>query len=818
MSNDSKTLLNTLSLNEKIRLLNGDGSWKTYNAAGKLPYFFMSDGPHGLRKQDEEKYADLNKSKVATCFPTASCVASSWNKDSLTKLGQAIGNEALNENVNMVLGPGINIKRSPLCGRNFEYFSEDPYLAGQLAANYVSGMQSLGVATCVKHYACNNQEKRRQTSSSIIDERTLREIYLRAFEIVVKKSSPVGIMGSYNKVNGEYVCASHKLLTQILRNEWGFKGIVISDWGACIDATKCLQAGLNLAMPDSLGYFSKSLKKALSEKVIDESLIEKADERILDVAQWFTNFSNTKSPATDSNIQTENTYALDYNKQHQIARELACDSAVLLKNNGILPLQPGKIAVIGELAQFMKFQGGGSSHITTKDYPNALEAFMALGYDVSYSKGYFSGFCKEKNVVKKNEPLCHAALEFARTATQNNTPILFFTGLTERYEGEGFDRETLDLPKEQSELLEEVLKITDNVIVINFCGAPIDFSPAQKAKAILQMYLPGEAAGEAVADLVSGKVNPSGKLAETWPLCMEDIPCQETFAKETDNVPYKENVFVGYRFYETKNMPVQYEFGYGLSYTKFEYSELQVDLGTEASRSETNVTKTTAQVSDKTSVTYTAPAPATVSLKVTNAGTLDGSEIVQIYVAPVQTQEEQCLRPAKELRGFTKVFLKAGESKTVEIQLDENAFKVFSEKNNNFVTIGGCYKVQAGASIKDIRLEQEVQVQGEVLLENVSKVSESFYTDHFSEPHCKGSFTTSDSLGEMSKSSHFIRGFIKIMEFVLVLMNKGRSKEDPAVKIAISAIKENPLESLISTSGGAISEKTAAWLVKMANK
>jgi len=776
-SNVNREIFDKLTVDEKIRLFNGDGSWYSCTLNKTIPYFVMSDGPHGLRKQEEENYSDLNKSKIATCFPTASCIASSWNRNSMKILGDTLAKEALHEKVNMVLGPGINIKRSPLCGRNFEYFSEDPYLAGTLAANYINAMQDNGVAACLKHFACNNQETRRQTSNSIIDERTLREIYLRAFEIVVKESNPIGIMGSYNRLNGEYTCASKKLLTDILRNEWGFNGIVISDWGACIDSAKCAKAGMNLAMPDSEGYLPKTLKKALADGVISMSQIEDVVYPVLETA---ASFPKNKDPA------------VNYEEHHLLAKELAEDSAVLLKNDGILPLKPGKVAVIGELAEFMKFQGGGSSHITTREYPNALESLKNLGFEVLYSKGYYSGFCKEKDIVKKNAPLQKEAVSFITKIAAENIPVLFFTGLTECYEGEGFDRTTLELPQEQLKLLNDILNITANVAVINFSGAPVDFSPVKNAKALLQMYLPGEAAGEAVADLISGKVNPSGKLAETYPCKLSDVPCYENFGKNEDNVPYRETVFVGYRYFESRNIPVQYEFGFGLSYTTFEYSELQV-----IKESDERVT---------------------VKLSVENTGNVDGSEIVQIYVSPVQTDEEKLLRPAMELRGFTKVFLKAGEKQRVEIPLDVNAFKVFSEKDNSFVTSGGKYAIKAGASVRDIRLETEIDVEGEKFCALAAPVPESFYIENSIQAHKKGSFTMSDSLIDMANESNFIKHALRIIKFAIILMNKGKSKEDPAVKIALSAVAENPLESLISTSGGAISEKTARWFLKHANK
>jgi len=774
-----ENLINNLSASEKIRLFNGDGSWKTCSFNDKLPYFFMSDGPHGLRKQEAEEYADLNKSKPATCFPTASCAASSWSRETLSKLGAALSKEANGENVNMVLGPGINIKRSPLCGRNSEYFSEDPYLSGTLAASYIKEMQKNGVGACVKHFACNNQEKRRQTSNSIVDERTLREIYLRAFEIVIKESSPSAVMGSYNRLNGEYTCASKKLLTEILRNQWGYKGIVISDWGACIDAGKCISAGLNLAMPDSMGYLSGTLEKSLADKVISESQIENAVKPVLETALWFKEHKPS-DPVT-----------VDYNQQHTIAKEIAEDSAVLLKNENFLPLKKGKIAVIGELAEFMKFQGGGSSHITTREYPNALQAFKNLGYDVLYSKGYYSGFCKKSEIEKINKPLFEEALNFTREAAVENIPILFFTGLAESYEGEGFDRKDIYLPDEQADLLKQVLDITDNVAVINFSGAPVSFVPARKAKAILQMYLCGEGCGEAVADLISGKFSPSGKLAETFPLDSDQAGIKENFALEEDNIEYRENVFVGYRHYESKNLPVLYEFGFGLSYTNFEYKDLKI-------------------ISEN-------PEKTIVSLSVINTENYDGNEIIQIYVKPEQSEEEKKLRPVRELRGFEKVFLKAGETKTVEITLDENAFKIFSEKKNDFITAGGNYIIEAAASVKDIRLTEKIKIKGECFLEHVSPVPESFYTENRISSNHKGSFTLSDSLGDMAKESRFIRKALKLLVFLLVLTSR-KSEEDPSVKITISAIKENPLESLISTSGGVISEKISRWLLKKANR
>lgn len=736
-----------LSIDEKIRLFNGLGSWKTYSADGKLPHIFMSDGPHGLRKQDEENYADLNKSKLATCFPTASCLACSWNVEAARTLGQALATEALAENVNLLLGPGINIKRSPLCGRNFEYFSEDPHLAGHLAAAYVDGVQSKGVGVCLKHFACNNQEKRRQTSSSNMDEKTMRDIYLRAFEYVVKNAHPASIMCSYNKINGVYAGASHKLLTEILRDEWGFDGVVISDWGACIDAPACLKAGMNLAMPDSHGYFDRQLKKALADQVISEADLDKANERLLRLVK---RTGGLLRDARNDGVDTRNDGAkalVDFAAQHQIALELAQDSAVLLKNNGLLPLLPGKVTVIGELAEFMKFQGGGSSHITTAPYPNALESLKALGFEVSYEKGYISGFCKRSQAQRKNAPYIKKALKLAREAASKNETILFFCGLTEAFEGKGFDRKDLQLPQEQIQLLNQLLSISQNIAVISFSGAPIDLSPAKNARAILHMYLAGQACGQALANLITGKANPCGHLAESWPLKIEDTPCYKTFAPDSDDVNYSEGSLVGYRWYNAKKIPVQFPFGWGLSYTTFKLSvsapELSIDksLGFE---------RVFAPAGCKQAV-----------VTVENTGKFAGAQVVQVYMEG-------------QLCGFSKVFVNPGTSKSVIIELEN-------------------YQ----SAIK----------------EETPPVTENYHNPLLD----KEGFSLSSPLGDMAKKSFRIRILMKILTTAIAFMSH-KSKEDPSVKIAIAAICENPLESLISTSGGMISENFARKIVKTANK
>lgn len=767
-----------LSDEEKIRLFNGVGSWNSYDAGGKIPSFSMSDGPHGLRKQDAiqetEHYADLNRSRVATCFPTSSCMAASWDKSLLSELGKTIAEEAQCQQVDVVLGPGTNIKRSPLCGRNFEYFSEDPYLAGTLAAEYINGMQALGIGTSLKHFTCNNQEKRRQTSNSIVDEKTLSEIYLRPFEIAVRKAQPASIMVSYNKVNGEYAAASKFLLTEILRKKWGFKGIVISDWGACIGAANCLKAGMSLAMPDSNGYFSHQLEKVYKDDEEVRAKLDEANRLVIEAAQKW-----------NGGHQKDASAQIDFAAHHKAALRFATNSAVLLKNDGALPLaEKSKITVIGGLAATMKFQGGGSSHITTAPHPNALESLKALGYEVDFAEGYSGAICdtSERGYAK--------ALELAKKAVSEKRPVIFFCGLTEEFEGEGFDRENIALPEVQTKLLDQIIALGADVIAVTFSGAPIDIYFADKVRAVLHMYLCGEACGEACAELLSGRVNPSGKIAETFPFSEKDTPCYGNFAGEEDNIEYKEGSYVGYRYYEAKDIPVRYEFGFGQSYTSFEYSNLEVDVSKHV-----------------------------VSFDLKNTGAVKGAEASQVYV-----QKEGSDYP--ELRGFEKTMLEPGETKRVTVTLDDNAFMTYDAAVHNFVPAAGEYTIKAGMSVRKIVLEKKVSVsanqasvnEGNTAYVPDAAIYDSFFTDTFYEQHHKGTFTAADNLGDMAKESFGVRIILKIINMIILFSMRGKSKKDPSVKIILSAIAENPLESLISITNGIFSEKLMEKTVRLANR
>ena len=767
-----------LSKDEKIRLFNGVGNWNSYDAGGKIPAFTMSDGPHGLRKQDPvqetEHYAGLNRSRLATCFPTSSCMAASWDKALLSEEGKSIAEEAQCQEVDVVLGPGTNIKRSPLCGRNFEYFSEDPYLAGTLAAHYINGMQALGIGTSLKHFTCNNQEKRRQTSNSIVDEKTLSEIYLRPFEIAVRKSQPASIMVSYNKVNGEYAAASKFLLSEVLRKKWGFKGMVISDWGACIGAVNCLKAGMSLAMPDSNGYFSNQIAPLYDEDKELQEKLEDANKLVIEAAKKWN--GGHKQKADNSKI--------DFAAHHKAALRFATSSAVLLKNDGILPLAPkAKLTVIGGLASTMKFQGGGSSHISTAAYPNALESLKALGYEIDYAEGYSGKICDVSDRGYGQ------ALELTKKAVAEKRPVLFFCGLTEEFEGEGFDRTTMALPEVQTKLLDQIIALGAEVIAVTFSGAPIDLYFADNMRAVLHMYLCGEACGEACAELLSGRVNPSGKLAETFPFSEKDTPCYGSFGGEDDNIEYKEGGLVGYRYYEAKNIPVRYEFGYGLSYTSFAYSKLELDV--KAGK---------------------------VSFDITNTGKIKGAEAAQVYI-----QKKEASYP--ELRGFEKIELEPGETKHVTVELDENAFKTYDTSVHNFVPSTGTYKIIAASSVKKIQLEKEVEVSEKGIAAsdgdsyNPDKaLYDDFFSDCYFTPHHRGSFTAADNLGDMAKESFAVRIILRIIIRILLCTMKGKSKDDPSVKIAISAIEENPLESLISITNGLFSEKYVKKIVKAANR
>lgn len=664
MKRDVKGIIREMTLEEKAGMCSGKDFWhlKGVERLG-IPEVMVSDGPHGLRKQAAEAdHLGLNESIKAVCFPTACATACSFDRDLLEEMGERIGDECQAEDLSVILGPAVNIKRSPLCGRNFEYFSEDPYLASQMAAAHIKGVQSKNVGTSIKHFAANNQEHRRMSCSSEVDERTLREIYLAAFETAIKEAKPDTVMCSYNRINGEFASENHWLLTEVLRDEWGFDGYVMSDWGAVNDRVKGLKAGLELEMPASGGTTDKEIVEAVKNGELDEAVLDRAVERILNIVFKF--------------VDNRQEGKFDKEEDHKLAAKIEAESMVLLKNEGVLPLptQGKKIAFIGKFAEAPRFQGGGSSHINSFKITGALEAVKEVA-QVTYAQGYDI----KEDVI--DQDMLNQAVETAKEADV----AVIFAGLPDAFESEGYDRSHMRMPQCQNTLISEIAKVQENVVVVLHNGSPVEMPWADEVKGILEAYLGGQAVGQAEVDVLFGKVNPCGKLAETIPYKLADNPSYLNFPGDGQTVAYKEGVFVGYRYYDTKEMPVRYPFGYGLSYTTFEYSDLQLSA-------------------DKIKDTDTLK----VTLKVKNTGDRAGKEIVQLYVAD---KTGAACRPVKELKNFVKVELQPQEEKTVEMELDKRSFAWYNTQIHDWYAASGEYEILAAASSRDIRLKKTVYVE-----------------------------------------------------------------------------------------------------------
>ena len=661
MEHNIPELVAQLTLEEKAGLCSGADFWhtKTVERLG-IPTLMVSDGPHGLRTQDPER-DDPNHSRKAVCFPAGCSVAASFDPDLARREGAAIGREARAFGVGVVLGPAINIKRSPLCGRNFEYYSEDPVLAGELAAGYINGVQSQGVGTSIKHFAANSQEYRRMSASSDMTERTLREIYLPAFETAVKKSQPWTVMCSYNRVNDVFASESRMLLTDILRTEWNFKGFVMSDWGAVADRVKGVAAGLDLEMPGSGGVNDAKIVAAVKAGTLSEAVLDKAVIRILNIV--FRAADEAAAPAPE----------LDLKGDHTIAAELAKECAVLLQNRGVLPLKKGsKVVYIGGFAKTPRYQGGGSSHIHPSRVTSAWEVAQQKGRNVCYAKGFSA----------MRDEMTDAELAEAIQAAQNADVAVVFAGLPESFESEGYDRTSMELPACQNRLIDEIVKVQPHVVVVLHNGSAVELPWADRVSAILELYLGGEGVGEAADQLLYGEANPSGHLAETFPLRLQDNPSYLHFPGNDKRVAYGEDVFVGYRYYDTKQVPVRFAFGHGLSYTEFAYSNLQLSAPA---------------LQDGQTVT--------VSVDVTNTGKVAGREVVQLYVRDKNGTPE---RPSKELRGFAKVLLEPGECKTVTLTLAARDLSYYEERLHDWFAPSGVYEVMVGRASDDIRLTAEL--------------------------------------------------------------------------------------------------------------
>ena len=653
-------ILQKLSLEQKCALLSGKNTWQTqdYPKQG-VPAIWLSDGPNGLRKQaGAADHLGLNPSVPATCFPTAATMANSWDPALGEEVGRALGEETAANRVNVLLGPGLNVKRSPLCGRSFEYFSEDPYLSGKMAAAYVRGIQENGIAACPKHFAVNSQELRRMASNSVLDERTLRELYLTAFEIVVKEAHPKSIMSAYNKVNDTYANENHHLLVDILRKEWGFDGAVVTDWGGSNDHVEGVKNGSTLEMPSPGLGGARKLLKAVAEGSLTEQEIDLRVDELLELV-LSTTAALEKEPRS-----------FDEKAHHELAQRAAAESIVLLKNEGgILPLKHGKkVALIGDFALTPRYQGAGSSMVNPTRVDSLKDAMEAAELEMI---GYCAGY---ERSGKPNKAYLDEAVSQAKMADV----VILCIGLDESSESEGLDRTHIGIPAVQKEVLNAVTAVNPNVVAVVSAGSVIETDWAAKCKAVVHGYLGGQAGAGAMMEVLTGWQNPCGKLAETIPLRYEDTPAARYFPGRKQNAEYREGLYVGYRYYETANKAVRYPFGYGLSYTTFAYSDLKV-----------NAEK----------VTFT----------LTNTGSVAGAEIAQLYVAK---PDAAVFRPAKELKGFAKVFLKAGESKTVTIPLDDKTFRYWNVATDRWEVEGGSYQLLVGANVQDIRLTADITLPG----------------------------------------------------------------------------------------------------------
>lgn len=662
MERDIKKLVAEMTLEEKAGMCSGKDFWnlKSVERLG-IPQVMVSDGPHGLRKQDgEADHLGLNASIKAVCFPAACATASSWDTEMLENMGKTLGEECQAENLSVLLGPAANIKRSPLCGRNFEYFSEDPYLTGRMATAEIKGIQSWDVGTSMKHFAANNQEYNRMSSSSNLSERAFREIYLPAFEMAVKEAQPKTLMCSYNKINGTYASENKHLLTEILRDEWGFEGYVMTDWGAVSDRVEGIRAGLDLEMPASGGVNDAKIVAAVKDGSLDEALLDKAVENILKVL--FSYVDNRHPEAV-----------FDRDADHEKAIGCAAECAVLLENNGVLPLDAAKkIVYIGEYADKPRFQGGGSSHINCSSVTSALDSAKKKGRSVEYVKG----FSADKDELDETE--LAAAVEAARSADI----AVIFAGLPDSFESEGYDRTNMGMPECQNKVIAEVAKVQPNTVVVLHNGSPVETPWADDVAAVLEMYLGGQGVGEACDRLLYGEVNPSGRLPETFPYRLQDNPSYLNFPGDGKDVNYAEDIYVGYRYYEAKELPVRWAFGHGMSYTDFAYSNMKLS-----------------------SDSLTDEGTVTVTVDVTNTGKVPGKEVVQLYVADKNGTPQ---RPVKELKGFTKLSLAPGETKTAELTLSARDLSFYHEELGDWYAPTGTYEILVGHASDDIRVSKEL--------------------------------------------------------------------------------------------------------------
>ena len=766
-----------MKLEEKAALLSGKGEWQTWDFERLgIPSMYCSDGPHGIRKQaGAGDHLGLNPSLPATCFPTAATVANSWDPGLGEEIGKALGEEASVQGVNVVLGPGLNIKRSPLCGRNFEYFSEDPYLAGKMAAGYVRGIQSQGVYACPKHFAVNSQELRRMAMNAVVDERTLREIYLTGFEIAVKEGGAKAIMTSYNQVNGTYANENMHLLRDILRGDWGYDGIVITDWGGSNDHIKGVEAGSDLEMPTPGLDSARQIVAAVKEGRLAESAVDECVDRLLEAVLTLTK---------ERKIPKE----FDKKAHHALARKAASESAVLLKNEeDILPLKPGtRVALIGDFAFEPRYQGAGSSMVNATELDKMAD--LINGYDlvlVGASKGYI-------RTGEEDAVLAKEAIDLAQSADV----VLYCFGLDELSESEGVDRTHMRIPQNQISLLEGLARVNKNIVGVLSAGAAVEMPWHYCLKGLLHGYLYGQAGAGAMLDILTGKINPSGRLNETYPVRYEDTPAFRYFPSEERNSEYREGLYVGYRYYDTSKVRVMYPFGFGLSYTSFEYSDIKAD---------------------ETGVTFT----------VTNTGKTDGAEVAQLYVG---MKDAKVYRPEKELKGFAKVFLKAGESREVRIDFDDKTFRYWNVRTDRWETEGGTYRIMIGASCADIRLEAKVEITGTTeefpyytnrmpsyysgLIQQVDdKEFEELLGTPIPSGKWSGDLTVNDAICQM----YYAKSAIARFAYRKLTQMKKKSEDAGKPDLNILFIYNMPFRSIAKMTGGMVSMEMVEGIVTMVN-
>lgn len=778
-------IISKMTLLEKVILTSGKNFWESQEIlAHHIPSIFFADGPHGIRKQAlAADHLGLNESLKATCFPTAVTIASSFDKELGEEIGVCLGKEALAQKVNVLLGPGLNIKRNPRCGRNFEYFSEDPYLAGNMAGSYVKGIQSNGISACLKHFACNSQEEKRMTLNSVVDERALREIYLTGFEIAVKEAKPKTIMSSYNLINGVYANENEHVLKEILRNEWGYDGVVLTDWGGENDRVKGLIAGNEMEMPGAGGDTVHDIMVAIKEGRLEESVLDENIDRLLDL------ILTTSKP-----FEGDKKYEFDVEKHHAFAVKCAEESMVLLKNEGnILPLkEKTKVALFGDFAMTPRYQGAGSSLVNCTKLENTLD--IVKEYDFEYL-GHAKGFHR---FGKKSNGLIKKALKLAEQAEV----AVVYLGLDEAIEAEGLDRKNIKINDNQVELLKALKEAGKKVVGVLHAGSVVEMPWLKYCDALLNAYLPGQGGARAVLNVLTGKVNPSGKTAETYPLSYDDVPSKVDFPARGSSIYYRDSIFVGYRYYNKVNKDVLFPFGFGLSYSNFEYSDLKVD-------------------------------EKGVSFTITNSSDVDGKEIAQLYVSKV---DSKIYRSAPELKGFVKVSLKAHESKNVRIDFDEYTYRFFDVKKNAWNKEAGEYQLLVGASSRDIRLEDKINIEGDVL-EEVSDIPSYYSGDiqNVSDNEFKLIYQNdlpSTSLNFIKKNRIYVdynttvnelryakgwtgRFFSGVIRFAIGLLKVfGDVKTSNTL---VMGVLHQPMRGLSRMTGGALTYKQLDGLIKMFN-